>query len=226
MKSTVAELRTPAHGLARESHDVVGIAVGIVVALLPDDAVLVECDGARLRCLRAYSCLVAPEPGDRVVVSCADPQQRYVLAILERVSAGETRLRFDGDLLVETTQNLRFCAGRDIAVEATQALQLDSRRITVATDEAELSAAAAALDCRDLQARFGALRLIGKTLETVVERIVQISKSSFRTIEAIDHLRTRHLDYAASASLRLHGKNALLTAERLSKIDAEQIHLG
>jgi hypothetical protein len=72
MKSTVAELRTPAHGLPRESHDV----VGIVVALLPDDAVLVECDGARLRCLRAYSCLVAPEPGDRVVVSCADPQQR------------------------------------------------------------------------------------------------------------------------------------------------------
>ncbi|MFM0250240.1 DUF3540 domain-containing protein [Paraburkholderia sediminicola] len=219
MKSTVAELRTPTPTVAGET-------LGIVLAILPEDMLLVECGGARLPCRRAFSCLIAPEAGDRVVVNHGDRQHSYVLAILERTAVGNARIRIDGDLLLESTHSVHVRAAQQIHLHSESELQLRSGRLELVANEAELVAEKTAFHCTELHGRAGALRLIGKTLETVVERIVQISKTSFRTIEAVDHVRAAHIDYAATESARLHGKHTLLTAERLAKIDAQQIHLG
>ncbi|MFM0501038.1 DUF3540 domain-containing protein [Paraburkholderia caffeinilytica] len=219
MKSTVAELRMPMPTVAGET-------LGSVLAILPEDRLLVACDGARLSCQRAFSCLIAPEPGDRVLVSHADPERAYVLAILERSATGSARIRIDGDLLLESTRCVKIRAAQHIHLHGDNELLLHSGRLEVSVDEAELAAEKSSFQCGELQGRVSALRLIGKTVESVFERVVQISKASFRTIEAIDHLRAAHIDYAAEESVRLHGKHALLTAERLSKIDAQQIHFG
>ena len=219
MNSTVAKLRRP-------SPTAAGEALGTVLAILEEDSLLVECGGARQPCRRAFSCLVAPEPGDRVLVSHADPEHAYVLAILERFGTGDVRIRIDGDLLLESTSSVRLRAAQHIHLHGERELQLHGDRLELAANEAELSADTASFHCGELQGRFGALRVIGKTLESVFDRVVQISKTSFRTIETVDHLRAAHIDYAADESVRLHGKHALLTAERLSKIDAQQIHLG
>jgi hypothetical protein len=211
MKATVAELRTPVPCS-------IGDTSGTVLAVLHDDALLVECDGVRLPCRRAFSCLVAPQSGDHVLIGRTDQEPHYVLAILERPVVSETRLRIDGDLLLEATRSVR--------IRAAQQVHLHGSRLELNADEAELVAGKSSFHCGELQGHVGALRLIGKTLETVMERIVQISKASFRTVEAVDHLRAAHVDHAATESLRLHGKHTLITAERLSKIDAQQIHLG
>lgn len=219
MKSTVAELRMPTPTVAGET-------LGTVLAILNADQWLVECDNVRLPCRRAFSCLIAPEPGDRVLVSRADPKRDYVLAIFERLATGEARIRIDGDLLLESTHGVQIRAAQHIHLHGERELHLRGGRLELAANEAELIAEKSALRCGELQGHIGALRLIGKTLESVFDRVVQISKTSFRTIEAVDHLRAAHIDYAADESVRLHGKHALLTAERLSKIDAQQIHLG
>jgi hypothetical protein len=218
MQSTVAKLRTPTPAAA----DI----LGTVLASLAEDSLLVECNGARLPCRRAFSCLVAPEPGDRVLVSHADPERCYVLAILERSATGDARIRVNGELLLESTGGVQIRAHSRIHLHGAGALQLQSDRLELTAHEAEFVADTSSFHCGELQGQAGALRLIGKTLETVFERVVQISKTSFRTIETVDHLRAAHIDYAADESVRLHGKHALLSAERLSKIDAQQIHLG
>ena len=53
---------------------------------------------------------------------------------------------------------------------------------------------------------------------------VKVPKNKRATVErALEHHEGL---CAASESVRLHGKNTLLSAEHLSKLDAEQIHLG
>jgi Protein of unknown function (DUF3540) len=185
--------------------------VSTVLAHLDDGLMLVAVNGDAVRCRRAFSCLVEPEPGDRVTVSHADPQCRYVLAILERANPGVTRISIDGDLVLQASRAVRIVAASELSAQG---------------ERLALTANAAEFDCGDVESRIGALRLIGRTIETVVERVVQISRSSFRSIERIDHLRTAHLDHAATETARLHGKHLLLSGERLSKLDAEQIHLG
>jgi hypothetical protein len=193
--------------------------IGTVIAVLHDNVFLVTSDdGALLTCKRAFSCLITPAIRDRVAVYASDPRHGYVAAILERAAGSEACIRIEGDLRIDAGGDVRVSAARDIALEG--------ERLAVATHDAQFTAARSTFVCDELEGRIGLVRLLGKTLEAVVERIVQISKTSFRSIDTVDHLRAAHIDYAASESVRLHGKNTLLSAEHLSKLDAEQIHLG
>jgi hypothetical protein len=194
-------------------------SVGTVIAVLHDDVFLVTGDdGALLTCKRAFSCLITPAIRDRVAVCGSGPRHGYVAAILERAAGSETCIHVEGDLRIDASGDVRVSAAHEIA--------LAGERLAVVTHDAQFSATKSTLVCDELEGRIGLVRLLGKTIEAVVERIVQISKTSFRSIDTIDHLRAAHIDYAASESVRLHGKNTLLSAEHLSKLDAEQIHLG
>ncbi|SAK54242.1 DUF3540 domain-containing protein [Caballeronia ptereochthonis] len=192
---------------------------GTVVDVLTDGTLLVERDGVRLRCKRAFSCLIDPIVGDCVTLSFADTAQIFVLAILERSVRKAARIGVDGELVVEATDALRFVSNGRVHVQGRDALKLESGQM-------EFSAELASIAVGDAQLHASRLRVLGQALESVFERIVQISKKTFRTVESVDHLRAGHIDYSASESVRLHGRHAVLTAERLSKIDAEQIHLG
>ncbi|WP_230417634.1 DUF3540 domain-containing protein [Paraburkholderia polaris] len=194
-------------------------SIGTVIAVLHDDVFLVTSDdGALLTCKRAFSCLITPAIRDRVAVCGNGPRHGYVAAILERAAGSETCIRVEGDLRLDASGDVRVSAAREIALEG--------ERLAITTHDAELTATKSTLVCDELEGRIGLVRLLGKTIEAVVEHIVQISKTSFRSIDTVDHLRAAHIDYAASESVRLHGKNTLLSAEHLSKLDAEQIHLG
>lgn len=225
MTSTVAELRTPPLAMADETGETRETA-GTVLALLQDDMLLVACSGTRLTCRRAFSCLIAPEIGDCVVVSHVEPQRPHVLAILNRPHGHSARIRVDGDLLLESSGHIHMRAEQGLQLHADSDLALHGKRLALDSDEATFIARKASINCAELEGRTSALRLIGKSLESVFERVVQIAKTSFRTVETVDHLRCAHLDYAASEAARLHGKHTLLTAERLTKLDAQQIHLG
>jgi hypothetical protein len=39
-------------------------------------------------------------------------------------------------------------------------------------------------------------------------------------------VRAKHIDYAAAGNAHLRGENALVSAEDLVKVNAEQIHIG
>jgi hypothetical protein len=202
-----------------ERRDRVHHSIGTVIAILRDDVFLITGDdGALLTCKRAFSCLVAPAIRDRVAICGSSSRHGYVAAILERAAGSETAIRIEGDLRIEAFGDVRVSAASEIALEG--------ERLAVVTHDAELTAAKSTFVCDELEGRIGLVRLLGKTIETVVDRIVQISKTSFRSVDTVDHLRAAHIDYAASESVRLHGKNTLLSAEHLSKLDAEQIHLG
>ncbi|HOI15056.1 MAG TPA: DUF3540 domain-containing protein [Geobacteraceae bacterium] len=165
------------------------------------------------RASRAFSCLLAPEVGD--VVLLAGPRDRglYVLAVLERPGCGAARLSTEGDLSIEVR------SGR-LAVSAAEGLDFVSRKaISIASDRLEARA-------REGSLFFGSVRLIAGAVDSAFERLRQTVRHAFRTVQEIDHLRAGQIDYSAEGNLRLHGENTLMTARELVKADAKQIHVG
>lgn len=199
---------------------------GSVVGALPDGVYVVECGGAKLRCRRAFSCLVEPRIGDRVVVCGADSRCVYVIAILARPNADGVQLRVEGDLVLEATRRVCVTSGDALRLASREQLSIETQRLTMSARQAALTSEKTTLTSAAFDGRLGKIRLIGRLLETVMEHIAQSCRSSFRTVETVEHLRASHIDHAAAESMRMHAKHTLLTAETLTKIDAAQIHLG
>ncbi len=77
-----------------------------------------------------------------------------------------------------------------------------------------------------VRAEIEKVKLFAEHLDSVVDRVAQRVKRSYRSVEESDQVRAARVDYTARETMSLHGENALLTAESLVKIDGEQIHVG
>src|SRR6202012_3994257 len=77
-----------------------------------------------------------------------------------------------------------------------------------------------------VRAEIGKAKVFGETLDSMLERVSQRVKRSYRVVEECDHVRAEQLDYAAKKRLSLHGETAMLTAQHLAKVEGDQIHLG
>jgi Protein of unknown function (DUF3540) len=162
------------------------------VAVLFDDGSCLLGNG--MRALRAVSCLVEPQVGDRVLASTSADGPCHVLHILSRSEGDSARLSVPG------ANALSLCQSR-IALHAGESLHMGS------AGEASLSAAG------------GTLSLNGRNLfVTVTDSIV----------EQANHYVGKIGQYLLDvrALLRLHGNDALLTAARDIKVDAERISMG
>lgn len=220
MKTNIAALPVNRHA-ANEP-----LPAGTVLAPLADGLWLVDLPGASVPCRRAFSCLIEPRPGDRVAV-WDNGGDTFVLAVLERADTGSAaHLRVDGDLRLEATRDLQLHAGRELTGDATQALRLDTEALHVGTRTARFMSHDVEMHAGETRVHTGLVRVVANALESVAKRITQISRTTYRSVETVDHLRAANVDHAASNSMRLHGSSVLLTAEHLTKVDAEQIHLG
>jgi hypothetical protein len=174
---------------------------------------------------RAASCLVDPAPDDVVLLAVADARA-YVLAVLEHASEG-TECRVEGDL------RLRVEGGR-FTVVADEGVELVTPK-TLTLLAAELGARAAVGEVWFDRLAYAGARVTAEvervkatvgTLDQSLDRWSQRVKRAFRRVEELDHLRAGQIDYVAQEMLRVHGENAVVTAEKLVKLDGEQIHLG
>lgn len=219
MHSTVAERRAGVSPATPET-------VATIIDALPDGRFVATCDGVKLHCRRAFSCLVEPRPGDRVAISRADARRAYVTAILERPDADGVHIVVDGDLVLESTRDVCVKSRDALLLRSGEHVSIKTAQLAMSAQEASLSSERATMTSAEFHGRVGKVRLIGKILEMVMDRVVQSCRSSFRTVETVEHLRASHVDHAATGTMRLHANNTVITSAQLSKIDAGQIHLG
>jgi hypothetical protein len=176
---------------------------------------------------RALSCLVEPEPGDSVLIAGDLGRQVFVLAVLERPEASPLRIAVDQDLAIGV-RNGRF------SIAAAEGVDMVSAKdMTVTASDLSVRAASARLFLdqlsylgRSVLAQAEKIKLVGGLFDAVMDRISHKVKRCYRTVEEIDHLRGGQIDYRADNNMNLRGRNALVTADALVKIDGDQIHLG
>jgi len=189
-----------------------GNALGTVLQALPGDAFLVEAlaGGERWHCPRAASCLLQPSVGDTVLVAGPRRDQAYLIAVITQADPAQARLAVDGVLTLQAGTRLELAA---------PALDLQARKAQLEVGE---------MDYRGGEVRITTLlaRFVGRTCETVLDRLSVLTRSSFRLTEEVEQVRAGQIDYQAEETLRLHAKNTLVSSKGLVKVDAEQIHMG
>lgn len=189
-----------------------GNALGTVLQALPDGVFLVEAQagGERWHCPRAASCLLQPSVGDAVLVAGPRRDQAYLIAVITQADPAQARLAVDGVLTLQAGTRLELAA---------PALDLQARKAEVEIGE---------MDYRGGEVRITTLlaRFVGRTCETVLDRLSVLTRSSFRLTEEVEQVRAGQIDYQAEETLRLHAKNTLVSSKGLVKVDAEQIHMG
>lgn len=180
--------------------------------------------GTDLIARRAAGCLLAPCPGDRVVVLVGP--EPYILSVLERgdvppeiVLDGNARVRARGGAL-----HLRGDHGVELTTPKTVSIVAETLSIKNASTEIfSRSIHAVAVKAR---ASFDDLGMLAKTYDLIAERISERAERVYRFVSQLDQLRARHLDYRAEHSAQIKGENTVMVARQVAKIDGAQIHVG
>ncbi|WP_178119481.1 DUF3540 domain-containing protein [Pseudomonas sp. SCB32] len=190
--------------------------LGEVVTALGERSFLVAQGPHRQLCMQAFSCLITPVVGDRVLLAHTQGSA-FILAILERRGDERPACHLPHGLDIDSDAELRI---------AGAALELAPQALRVETADLDCQAARLNYSCAEARGFVGVGKLVGRVIELLTDKWVQVSKQSYRISEQLDCIRTAELDCEAGQTLRLHGKNTLVSADQLSKLDARQIHIG
>ena len=186
----------------------------------------VDHEGARREAKRAASCLLEPELGDLVWIAGQAGAGFYVLSVLERASDGPAQLRVDGSASLHATGGLELRGDAGLTLLTPAKLQLSGDEVAATGRVAELAFTDLRAYVRTVFASLARVTRVGEVLELFVERFTQRSKHSVRAIEGVDQTSADTIKLEAKTAASLSSKHALVTGEKLVKLDGGQIHLG
>jgi hypothetical protein len=176
--------------------------------------------------LIAASCILSPSVGDRVLVARAG-EVAYVLSVLEQSDGAPSKLVFDRDLSLEVRDG-KLSLGADHGVEVTSPAALRVVVQKVETVAKEIHSRFTSLDLAgdSLVSKTKKVRVLAETFDTVASRIYQRAVNFLRRTEEIDRVEAKQIDMRAEELIRVHGENAITSADNLVKINAGQVHVG
>ncbi|HRI69917.1 MAG TPA: DUF3540 domain-containing protein [Polyangium sp.] len=216
--------------LARKlNRDEVTLEQGTVVNL-KDGSWSVRVGGASYSAKRAKSCLVAPNPGDEVLLSFGRAGTCFILAVLEGDEAETntvTKLEVDGDLELHVgSGQFAVKAARGVSLSSGNELNLVGKSLSVSALEGTIFVEKLEHLGSRFKAEVEAMRIVGTVCDSFFERVSQRVQRSYRTVEDIDQLKANKVDYAAETTLALRARHAVVQAEEICKVDAGQVQLG
>lgn len=196
---------------------------GRVLATHDDGRLRVQCHGEVVTMTLAVSCLVVPQPGDRVWW-CADRSDddgadvHWVTHVLTRDATAAATVRLPRDTTLQSEGGTLRLAADDLRLEADK-VQLRARHAALLFDTAETVGAC-------WQGVITAMRWTGTTLSAVVDRMTTVAKTRQQFTEGSDLVHAGTLDLRSAGLATLHAEHLLVEAERLVKTRAPQIHMG
>ncbi|MGK3985965.1 DUF3540 domain-containing protein [Sorangium sp. So ce136] len=187
---------------------------------------IVETDDGEVRAKRATSCLLEPAAGDLALLAAVNGTQ-YILAVLEREQGAPSHLVTEGDLQIRLQRgSLGLSAPDGVHVASGKDLSMAASTFRVQAREGHVALGLLSFVSEAVRAEVDRAKLIGRSLDAQLERLMQRVKRSYRIVEEADHVRAERIDYAAKGSLAMHGENAKITASHVVKIDGDQIQVG
>ncbi|WP_437952082.1 DUF3540 domain-containing protein [Sorangium sp. So ce296] len=189
-------------------------------------AYIVETDDGEVRAKRATSCLLEPAAGDLVLLAVVNGAH-YVLAVLEREEGAPSRLVSEGDLQIRLQRgSLGLSAPDGVHVQSGKDLSMVASTFRVQAKEGHVALELFSFLSKMVRGEVDRAKLVGRSLDAHLERVMQRVKRSYRIVEEADHVRADRIDYAAKGNLAIHSENAKITASHLVKIDGDQIQVG
>ncbi len=188
---------------------------------------LVRVGSDLMHAVRAKSCLVEPARGDTILVARSEHHGCYALAVLASTDpeAGAT-IAVEGDLTLRSNHGKIAITAPTVTVVAQKNASIHAPELLATAQKATLFTDALTYVGRTIDAQVERVRHVGQSLEQVIGRVSSRVKYSNREIEEVERVKANELHMQAESTLNMHGKNTLMTAEKLVKLDGEQIHVG
>ena len=191
------------------------------------EGILVSTDEGEFLAKRAFSCLIEPVPGDRVLVAGDAGTDVYVIAVLERTSAAAATIRVEGDLnLGAPSGRIGIVSAKGIDLATASLMTVTASELTVKAPKGNVFLDHLTYLGSRVFAHAKAFKLAGEVFEAVLDRISHKVKRSYKVVEEIDQVRSSQIDYRADKNMSMRGQNTLISADELVKVDGDQIHLG
>lgn len=174
----------------------------------------------------AFSCLVEPTPGDRVLVALdKEGESGLVLAICERPSTVPARLALQGKLVMSSTDTLEL-HGRNVRIRSDAELALDASSMQAVADRATLSVREAGIVAQCLRSVAAKASLVAEGLTQVVGTLTQKLTHSQRLVREREEVFAGSSLTSARDLVSIQGQNARINAERHIVVNADKIHMG
>lgn len=200
----------------------------VQVASIDGETIRVAGKAGTFLARRAASCLLQPEVDDRVLVSGELPDALYVIAVLERAADKPQCLALGEGVAFSVVdgKHLTIAVTGKLALRAGSELALDADELVARARQGTLLFSRLRSLARDAVLTIGHGRLIGDLVESTLGRLMQFAGASQRTVAGVDQVRSGNIDYRAEQTMNLQAQNLLANADKLVRVDGEQIHLG
>lgn len=183
-------------------------------------------DGQRFWLAPAFSCLVRPVVGDRVLITVLGTAG-FVLAVLERESHVQTDIRFPGNCTIAVESGtLEFRADESIALDAGKTMVARADYASLAFGEAQLVAGQLGIAGQQLESHWVHRR---ETSTSVHEHAVQHYASygtSYRHVAGHESVRVGSCKLTVEKDYSLQGETLDLFAELATTVRGDSIKLG
>lgn len=192
-----------------------------------DDQYVLDNQSGQFSAIRAFSCMLKPEIGDKVIYSSDDNNQSYILSILHRPGQQSAKMNFEGDLLINSERG-------DISIASPGGLQfVSSQNIDLISDDLNVIAKKAVLNLDDTLAvgrkmtgNISRINLFAQSIDTVADRVTQKLQNSFRLISGIDQCKAGDILTTVKNLFSVRARQSSMLAKDDVKIDAKRIHMG
>lgn len=174
----------------------------------------------------AFSCLVTPQPGDRVLF-CVEERHCHVLHVLERPTGTDMRLRFPGSVECAVPRGeFQVNAGKGFTLNTPMNGSIAAGSFDITASRGQVHAAELKVTNRRADVVTDEVRLVAGSVTTIADRWTQRLKLSFRWIEELEQTSAGQLVQKVRDLFSMQSRQAVLTAKQDVKIDGERIHMG
>jgi len=207
------------------SHPASILRTGRVESVISGD-IRISVSGDILMAKKAFSCIIAPEPGDIVLYTADETGKAYVLGIIERPNHQTATLAFPSHTRIDVSRgSLNIHAGGHVTLCADE-LNCLSDRAVHKSREAVVAYDRITATGTEIQASFKTVRLISHLINSIAKQVIHIFQGYIRNTENTDMVKAGRMTRCAKGLYALDSEQTVMKSKKNTIIDGEKILMG
>jgi len=197
-----------------------------VVQSTTDNNYIIKADCGIYTASRAFSCLLLPQIGDKIMCAFLD-KQYYILAIIERPNEQHMALEFPADVSLRTQNGaLNIHASKTVGINSADDINMTSKQLNVIAEKSLFNINSMMTVAKKSVAHIQTSQLFSKSIETIADRSVSSFKFVLKNVEGLDQTKAGEMISSIKNLFSLRSRQAAILAKKDIKIDAQRIHMG
>ncbi len=198
---------------------------GIVIAVSLN-AAIVCISGKKIKAKKAFSCVIDPEPDDRVICCRNRDGQFYILGIMEREKNEKMKFSFPSDAIFESREGSINIIAKDNLAMASDKMNFFSGKELHKSDEATISFKELTASGNTLMANYKTVNWISRLINVMANQVINKFKAYVRHTEDNDQVKAGQATRNVKGLYSMDSKYTIMVSKESTKIDGEKILMG